>query len=58
MIALAQNPRPKLKKKILFSTTRRHESFQGLNSSLAQSAAELWLAKVGPEMANSTFCET
>jgi len=30
-------------------------SLQGLNSSLAQSAAELWLAKFGPEMENSTF---
>jgi len=29
-----------------------------LNSSLARSAAELWLAKVCPEMANVTFCET
>jgi len=37
---------------------RLHESLQGLNSSLAQSAAELWLAKVWPEMANFAFCET
>jgi len=28
-----------------------------LNSSLAQSAAELWLAKVCPEMANYAFSE-
>jgi len=31
---------------------------EGLNSSLAQSAAELWLAKVWPQMANITFSET
>jgi len=30
----------------------------GLNSSLAQSTAELWLTKVWPEMANDTFCVT
>ena len=41
-----------------FYCTRLHESLQGLNSSLAQSAAELWLTKVWPEMANVTFCET
>jgi len=46
MIPLAQNPQPNLKKKILIETTRRHYSLQGLNSSLAQSAAKLWLAKV------------
>jgi len=28
-----------------------------VNSSLAQSAAELWLAKIWPEMVNYTFCE-
>jgi len=58
MIPLAQNPHLNLKKKFLFSTTRCHESLQGLNSSLAQSAAKLQLAKVGPEVANYTFCET
>jgi len=30
-------------------------SLQGLNNSLAQSGAELRLAKVWPEMANDTF---
>jgi len=29
-----------------------------LNRSLAQSAADVWLTKVWPEMANYTFCET
>ena len=58
MIPLAQNPPPKFKHFFKFSNTRHHESLQGLNSSLAQSAAKLWLAKIGPEMANSTFCET
>jgi len=29
-----------------------------LNSSLAQSAAELWLTKVWPEIANAIFCVT
>jgi len=33
------------------------ESLQGLNSSLAQSAAELWLAKVCPERTNYAFSE-
>jgi len=28
-----------------------------MNSSLAQSAAELWMANVCPEMANFTICE-
>jgi len=52
-----KTPSPKLK----FSFRSRLQDFtslQGLNSSLAQSAAELWLAKVWPKMANVTFCET
>jgi len=40
-----------------FLYTSLHESLQGLNSSLLQSAAELCPAKVWPEMANYTFCE-
>jgi len=31
------------------------ESLEGLISSLAQSAAELWLTKIFPERANHTF---
>ena len=45
MIPLAQNSPSKVKKNFLFWTTRHHESLQGLNSSLAQSAAELWPPK-------------
>ena len=37
---------------------QRHESFEGLNSSLAQFAAELWLAEIWPEMSNNAFCVT
>jgi len=36
--------------------TLRTTALEGLNSSLAQSAAELWMAKIWPEMANYTFC--
>jgi len=56
----SSNKTPSAHLKIFFSFLNKslHESLQGLNSSLAQSAAELWLAKVWPEMANYTFCET
>jgi len=37
-----KNPKPKTKKS-LFLTTRLSEPLEGLNSSLAQSAGELWL---------------
>jgi len=55
MIPLAQNLPCKLKIFFLILTTRCHESLQGLNSSLAQSAAELWPAKVCPKRANYAF---
>jgi len=42
----------KLKKKIF------HFGFEGLNSSLPQSTAESWLAKVCPKKANYAFSET
>ena len=32
-------------------------ALEGLNNSLAQSGAELWLAKICPEGANRTFRE-
>jgi len=38
-------------------TTQRHKSLQGLNSSLAQFSAELWLVKICPERANYAFSE-
>jgi len=57
MIWLVQNPHWNLKKNFLFQTTRRHESLQGLNSSLAQPAADLWLAKRCPERAIYVFTE-
>jgi len=41
---------------ILNYTTSR--DIRGLNSSLAQSAAQLWLAKVCPGRANYTFSKT
>ena len=40
------NPNPNF---FLFYITRRHESSEGLDSSLAQSAAHLWQAKICPE---------
>jgi len=57
MIPLAQNPPTKLKNfsSILNFTTPL--ALQGLNNSLAQSAAELWLAKVCPGRANHAFTE-
>jgi len=36
----------------------RTTASEGLNSSLAQSAAQLWLAEFCPERANYTFFET
>jgi len=42
---------------IVDDTTRRHEALEGLNSSLAQSAAQLWLVKLCPERENYTFSE-
>jgi len=36
----------------------KNHCLEGLDSSLAQSAAQLWLAKVYPERANYTFFET
>jgi len=57
MIPLAQTHPTKFKKKIFILTTRRHQSLQSSNSSLAQSAAELWLAKVCPKRANYAFSE-
>jgi len=50
-----KTPNPNLKKNFLFWSTRHHKSLEGLNSSLAQSAAELWLANVWSEIANVTF---
>jgi len=47
-------PNPKL---IIFFYSELQD-FEGLNSSLAQSAAELWLTRAWPEIANVTFCET
>ena len=38
-------------------STRLADPFEPLNSSLAQSAAELWLAKVCPERVNYAFSE-
>jgi len=55
------DPKPQtqiFKKYFLFETTRRHESLEGLSSSLAQSAAQLWLAKVCTERANYAFSES
>ena len=57
MVPLAQNPQTNLKKKIFILNYKRHESLRGLNSSLAQSAAELWLAKVCPERPKYVFSE-
>jgi len=66
MIPLAQNPQPNFKK-IVFILNKKifilkfflfeTNLSQGLNSSLAQSAAELWLAKVCPERENYAFSE-
>jgi len=56
MIPLAQNPPTKLKFFFILNYTT-HLSLWGLNSSLAQFAAELWLAKVCPERANYAFSE-
>ena len=57
MIPVAQNPPPTFNI-FLLKTIRRHQSLQGLNSSLAQSAAELYLAKVFPEREKHAFFET
>jgi len=38
--------------------TLQQKHVEGLNSSLAQSAAKQWLAKVCPERTNYTFHET
>ena len=50
-------PPPQTKNFFSILTTRFAESVDGLDSSLAQSAAELWLAKVCPERANHAFSE-
>ena len=39
-------------------STRLHETLEGLNSSLAQSAVELWLAKLCRERVDHTFPAT
>ena len=53
--SLIKNPKPKTLKNLLFKTTRLPKSLQGLNTSLAQSAVELWLAKICSEIANNNF---
>jgi len=57
MIPLAQNPPSNLK---IFFYSKLHDAtchYKVLNSSLAQSAAELWLARVCPKRANYAFSE-
>jgi len=53
MTSLTKNLKAKTKN---FFYSKRHESLQGLNRSLAQSAAGLWLAKICPERGNHLFC--
>ena len=45
MMSPTSNPKPKTKSFILIQTRRLAESVDGLNSSLAQSAGELWNCK-------------
>ena len=58
MIPLTKTLHSNLKKFFFILTTWRHESLQGLNSSLAQSDAELWLAKLHPKRENYAFAGT
>jgi len=51
-------PNPLVKCCFVFYTTRLPESAEGLKSSLAPSACELWLTKICPERPNYTFWET
>ena len=55
MIPLAQNPQPNLKQFFFILNYTTPLVITGVNSSLAQSTAELWLAKVCPERANYAF---
>jgi len=58
MSPLAQNPPSKFLKNVFFILNYSKPLFiKGFNSSLALSAAELWLAKVWPENANYAFSE-
>ena len=43
---------------MLLWPTRFHEPLEGLNSSLSQSALRVMAAKIFPDRANYTFCET
>jgi len=58
MMSSTENPKSKTKSFFHTKIQDFMESLQGFNSSLAQTAAELWLAKIWPEMADVTFCAT
>jgi len=45
MMSLTKNPKHKIKKFFQVRTRRLAKSFEGLNSSLTQSAEELWTCK-------------
>jgi len=56
MTLSTKNPRLKFIFKV--QTTRLHEFSKGLNSSLSQFSAKLWLTKVCPKRPNHNFCAT
>jgi len=58
MTSPTKNVNPKLLKFLKIESRRHSTSLEGLNKSLAQSAAELWLNKFWPILANKTFCGT
>ena len=53
-----KNFNPKLLKFFKIESRSHSTSLEGLNKSLAQSTAELWLNKFWPMLANDTFCGT